>query len=191
MNIGLMIIIGIVFFLIVIVVYIISIYNNIVKEKNKCENAWSQIKVQLMRRYDLIPNLVETVKGYMKHERETLERVIQARNIASNTLNSNQINETIKNDNILTGALKSLFMVFERYPDIKANQNAMALQEEITSSENKIAFARQHYNDNVMFYNTFIQTFPQNIIANFFNFQKFEFFDLETSEAAKRPEIKF
>ncbi|MBP7653137.1 LemA family protein [Candidatus Dependentiae bacterium] len=172
----------------IIAFYAVGVYNGIVGLKNQSENSWSQIKVQLNRRYDLIPNLVESVKGYLKHERETLEKVIQARNMAAGSAN---ISDNIKNDNMLTGALKSLFMVMENYPELKANQNVMHLQEELVSTENKIAFARQLYNDTVMQFNTLIQSFPQNIIANSFNFKAFDFFNVESEETLKRPEVKF
>ncbi|HPG30495.1 MAG TPA: LemA family protein [bacterium] len=171
-----------------IILYCIGIYNNIIGLKNQSENSWSQIKIQLNRRYDLIPNLVEAVKGYLKHESETLEKVIKARNIAAGSAN---ISDNIKNENMLTGALKSLFMVMENYPELKANQNVMHLQEELVSTENKIAFSRQLYNDSAMQFNTLIQSFPQNLIANAFNFKQFDFFNVESEDVLKRPEVKF
>jgi len=188
-----MVILGIVFggllgIILVIFIFGAGVYNNIISLKTQAENAWSQIKVQLNRRYDLIPNLVETVKGYLNHERETLEKVIQARNMAAG---SSTVADSIKNDNILTGAMKSLFMVMEKYPDLKANQNVMQLQEEIVSTENKIAFARQHYNDSVMMLNRLIQSFPHNIIAGMFHFLPFDFFNVEDNEVLKRPDVKF
>jgi len=175
-------------FVILAFLWCVSIYNAIINIKNQTENSWSQIKIQLNRRHDLIPNLVEAVKGYIKHERETLEKVIQARNLAAN---SASISDNIKNENALTGALKSLFIVFENYPELKANQNVMQLQEELISTENKISFARQHYNDSVMRFNSLIQTFPHNFIANFFNFKAFDFFNVESEEFLKRPDVKF
>ncbi|HOK39626.1 MAG TPA: LemA family protein [bacterium] len=173
--------------IILLIIYIIAIYNRIINLKVKAENSWAQIKVQLERRYDLIPNLVEAVKGYMAHERETLEKVIKARNIASE---SKTINEQITNDNILSGTLKTLFAVMENYPDLKANQNVMKLQEELTSTENRISFARQSYNDAVMRYNTEINLFPSNIIAKKFNFQELKFYEVD-EKVSKTPEVKF
>lgn len=182
---------GIVIFLIIaailIFLYGTAIYNSMVRKKNDVSNAWSQIKVQLNRRYDLIPNLVNAVKGYMNHEKETLEKVIQARNMAAN---STSVKENIQNENMLTGALKSLFMVMENYPDLKANQNVMELQEELVSTENRISYARQHYNDSVMFYNNTLQVFPNNVIAGFFRFEKSDFFQIEDKNIEKAPEVK-
>lgn len=174
--------------IIVLVLFCIRIYNLLIKLDNKYKNAWSQIKVQLNRRYDLIPNLVNAVKGYLKHEQETLQKVIEARNIA---VNSKNISENIANENILSGALKSLFAVVEQYPDLKANQNVMQLQEELVSTENRISYSRQHYNDMVMLFNTKINSFPENIIANFFNFKEQVFFNVKNDEVLKRPEVSF
>jgi LemA protein len=147
--------------------------------RQSVKNAWSQIDVQLKRRYDLIPNLVETAKGYLKHERETLEAVIKARQMA---IDAEGVAEQAKAENMLTQTLRSLFAVSENYPDLKANQNMMALQEELTSTENKISFARQFYNDQVMRFNTYLQKFPNNVIAGMFNFQQEEFFEIEGAE---------
>jgi LemA protein len=169
----------------------IAIYNGLVNRRVETENAWSQISVQLKRRYDLIPNLVETVKGYASHEKETLERVIAARNLA---MGAHSRGEQIQAENMLTGALKSLFALSEAYPNLKANENFKALQEELTSTENKIGFARQHYNDAVGNYNSAIQRFPANLLAGMFGFKQVEFFQLEAAEAAavrEAPKVKF
>jgi LemA protein len=147
------------------VLWIASSYNGLVRLRNALQNAWAQIDVQLKRRHDLVPNLVETVKGYATHERETLEKVTQARNIA---VNAKGVAERAEAENILTGTLKSLFAVAEAYPDLKANVNFLNLQEELTSTENKVAFSRQYYNDSVMNYNTRIEVFPTNVVANLF-----------------------
>src|SRR6266481_3729424 len=156
--------------------WIAGSYNGLVRLRNQLENAWAQIDVQLKRRCDLIPNLVETVKGYAKHESGTLEKVIQARNMA---LAAKTVGERAEAENVLSGTLKSLFAVAEAYPDLKANQNFMSLQEELTSTENKIAFSRQFYNDTVMSYNTQIEVFPQNFIAGMFHFGRREFFEVK------------
>ncbi len=184
----LMVIGGIVVLLIIVV---ISIYNGLVNRRVETENAWSQIDVQLKRRYDLIPNLVETVKGYAGHEKDTLERVIQARNMA---INAKTVGEHSQAENMLTGALKSIFALSESYPDLKANQNFLGLQEELSSTENRIGFARQHYNDSTAQYNAALQRFPGNVIAGTFNFKEVEFFELDAAEAAavrEAPKVKF
>jgi LemA protein len=155
--------------------------------RNRVDNAWAQIDVQLKRRYDLIPNLVETVKGYASHEKETLERVIQARNMAMAATGVEQQGQA---ENMLTGALKSLFAVAEAYPDLKANQNFMQLQEELTNTEGKIAYARQFYNDSVMSFNTAIQSFPTNVLAGMFGFGEREYFEIEPA-AAEAPSVQF
>ncbi|MFO7589541.1 MAG: LemA family protein [Acidimicrobiia bacterium] len=152
-------------------------YNSLVRSRNKVDNAWSQIDVQLKRRYDLIPNLVETVKGYAKHERETLEAVTNARANAINAQEGGNVAEQAQAENVLSGALKSLFAVSEAYPDLKANQNFLQLQEELTSTDDRIAYSRQFYNDSVLSYNNSIQTVPKNVIAGMFNFEKREFFE--------------
>jgi LemA protein len=169
----------------------IGIYNGLVSRKVETENAWSQIDVQLKRRYDLIPNLVETVKGYASHEKETLERVIQARNAA---INAQSVSEHAAAENQLTGALKSIFALSESYPDLKANQSFLGLQEELTATENRIGFARQHYNDVVGGYNTALMRFPANLIAGMFGFRQVEFFQLDAAEAAavrQAPKVQF
>ncbi|MEW6325412.1 MAG: LemA family protein [Nitrospirota bacterium] len=161
--------------------WIILAYNRLVALRNQVKNAWHQIDVQLKRRYDLIPNLVEVVKDYMSFEQETLQKVIQARNQAMSAQGPTAHAEA---ENLLTGALKSLFALVENYPDLKANQNVARLQEELTSTENKIAFARQFYNDSVMGYNNAIQMFPSNIIAGSFQFRLEEFFAVPDTDKA-------
>ncbi len=161
----------------------IGMYNSLVTLRNRCDNGWSQIDVQLRRRYDLIPNLVETVKGYAKHEREVFEKVTQARAAA---VNAQTVKEQGQADNVLTGALKSLFAVAENYPELKANQNFLMLQEELAGTESKVAYARQFYNDTVMKFNMRQQVFPSNIIANMFGFKPREYFQIE-EEVAKGP----
>ncbi len=174
---------------IVIVLFIAGLYNKLVRLRAQVKNAWSQIDVQLKRRYDLIPNLVETAKGYIKHERETLEAVVKARQMAIDTKGG--VAEQAKAENMLTQTLRSLFAVVENYPDLKANQNMLALQEELTSTENKISFARQFYNDSVMKMNTTVQSVPTNIIAGMFNFKTEEFFQLESAAEREAPKVKF
>jgi LemA protein len=156
-------------------------YNGLVKRRNQVDNAWSQIDVQLKRRHDLIPNLVETVKGYAAHERGTFEAVTNAR---ANAINAQTPAEQAQAENVLTGALKSLFAVAEAYPDLKASQNFLSLQEEVTSTEDRISYARQFYNDSVLSYNTKIQQFPTVLIAGMFNFEKREFFDAAPEDTA-------
>jgi LemA protein len=169
----------------------IAVYNGLVNKKVETENAWSQIDVQLKRRHDLIPNLVETVKGYATHEKETLEKVIAARNAA---VNAHGVADQAQAENALTGTLKTLFAVSEAYPDLKANQNFLGLQEELTATENRIGFARQHYNDVVGQYNAALLRFPSNILANVFGFRQVEFFQLDPAEMAavrQAPQVKF
>jgi LemA protein len=160
----------------ILAVVLVGMYNGLVNLRNRIENAWAQIDVQLKRRYDLIPNLVETVKGYASHERETLEAVTQARNMA---VNAQGPQATAQAENMLSGALKSLFAVSEAYPDLKANQNFLNLQEELTGTEGKVAYARQFYNDTVLRYNTKIQTVPSSVIAGMFNFTEREYFEAD------------
>ena len=179
------------FFLIVVVVFFIfavTIYNRLVKLRNRCDNSWAQVDVQLRRRYDLIPNLVETVKGYAKHEREVFEKVTEAR---SKAINAGTVKEQGQAENMLTGALKSLFAVVENYPELKANQNFLMLQEELAGTEGKIAYARQFYNDTIMKFNVKQQVFPSNIIANMFNFKENEYFEIEEPEARGPVKVKF
>jgi len=171
---------AIVILVIVALLAFIALYNRLVVLRNRVDNAWSQIDVQLRRRYDLIPNLVETVKGYASHERETFEKVTQARNMA---IQAQGVVEQGKAENMLTGALKTLFAVAEAYPDLKANQNFLALQGELTSTEGKIAYARQFYNDSVMSFNTAIQRFPANMVAGMFGFTQRDYFEIEAAAA--------
>jgi LemA protein len=169
--------------IVAVAVMAIGMYNSLITLRNRCDNAWSQVDVQLRRRYDLIPNLVETVKGYAKHESGVFERVTQARAAA---VNAQTVKEQGQADNMLTGALKSLFAVAEAYPDLKANQNFLMLQEELAGTESKVAYARQFYNDVVMKFNMRQQVFPSNIIANMFSFKIKEYFQIE-EEVAKGP----
>jgi LemA protein len=176
---------------VVVILFVIVTYNSLVSRKVETQNAWSQIDVQLKRRYDLIPNLVETVKGYAAHEKDTLERVIAARNQA---MGARTVGEHAAAETQLTGAIRSLLAVAEAYPDLKANQNFLALQEELTATENRIGFARQHYNDVVTEYNTGLMRFPANIIAGMFGFRAADFFQLDAAEAAavrEAPKVKF
>jgi LemA protein len=161
----------------------VGMYNSLITLRNRCDNAWSQVDVQLRRRFDLIPNLVETVKGYAKHESGVFERVTQARTQAMGAATPKEAGQA---ENVLTGALKSLFAVAEAYPDLKANQNFLMLQEELAGTESKIAYARQFYNDVVMKFNMKQQVFPSNIIANMFAFKEKEYFEIG-DEAAKGP----
>ncbi|MGD8536715.1 MAG: LemA family protein [Candidatus Aminicenantes bacterium] len=170
------------------VIFVIGIYNRLVTLRNRCDNSWAQVDVQLRRRYDLIPNLVETVKGYAKHEREVFQKVTEAR---SQAINAGTVKDQGVAENMLTGALKSLFAVVENYPDLKANQNFLMLQEELAGTEGKIAYARQFYNDNVMQFNLKQQVFPSNIIASMFNFKEKEYFEIEEPEAREPVEVKF
>jgi len=185
--------------ILILIVWAVSIYNGLVAGRNQYENAFSQIDVQLTRRYDLIPNLVETVKGYMKFERETLEAVIQARNSAVSGLNVAKANpgdpaamqQLAGAENALTQTLGRLFALSEAYPDLKANQNMGQLQEELASTENRIAFARQAYNDQVMDYNNRCQMFPNMIIANLGNFQSAALLEIEAPEKREGVKVSF
>ncbi len=168
-------------FLVIIVAGVlmfVSMYNSLIKLRNQVKNAWSQIDVQLKRRHDLIPNLIETVKGYMTHERETLQNITNAR---SQAMNATGVKERAQAEGELSGAMSKFFLVVENYPDLKANQNFLALQEELTSTENKISFSRQSYNDQVLFYNNKIQTIPTNVIAGCSILKKKLFLKLKTS----------
>ena len=180
--------IAILVIIVLLVVFVIGIYNALVRLRNQVENAWSQIDVQLKRRHDLIPNLVETAKGYMKHERETFESITQAR---SQAMGAKGVADAAKAEGALTEALSKFMLVVENYPDLKANQNFLSLQETLTSTENKIAFARQGYNDQVLFFNNKIQMFPSNIIANMFNFTEREFFEIEDAAEREVPKVSF
>jgi len=172
---------------VVLILWIIGIFNALVRLRNQMKNAWAQIDVQLKRRHDLIPNLVETVKGYAGHEKQTLENVTQARNQAAGAAGGS-VGDIAKAETGLSQALGRLMVVVEAYPDLKANQNFLALQEELASTDNKIGFARQAYNDQVMFFNNKIQMFPSNIIAGMFGFKEGEFFEIE--DATEREAVK-
>ena len=166
----------------------IGLYNTLVRLKKRCDNGWAQIDVQLKRRYDLIPNLVETVKGYMAHEKEVLENVTKARQQA---IDVSGVKDQAQAENMLTGTLRTLFAVSENYPDLKANTNMLAMQEELVSTENKISFARQHYNDCVMVYNTRTETVPSNMVASVFGFRQVDFFELEDEAQREAPKVSF
>ena len=173
---------------VLLIIWIIAIYNGLVSAKLKVENAWSQIDVQIQRRFDLIPNFVETVKGYMTHESETFEKIT---NLRSSWANSSTVGEKAKLDNELSGALKTIMAVSENYPDLKASTNFSELSEELRNTENKISFSRQFYNDSVTMYNTKLEVFPSNIIANMFNFKSKELFEAENDEARKNVKVDF
>ena len=174
--------------LLVVIVAIIAMYNGLVQAKLKTENAWSQIDVQLQRRFDLIPNLVEAVKGYMKHEEEVLTKVTELR---TSWASASLVSEKAELDNQLSGTLKTIMAVSENYPDLKANQNFTQLQEELRSTENKISYSRQFYNDSVTMYNTKLQVIPTNIIASMFNFTPEELFKTDSEEARKNVKVDF
>ena len=173
---------------VLLVIVIISMYNGLVSARVKVDNAWSQIDVQLQRRFDLIPNFVETVKGYAAHESETFEKITSLRTAWAN---AGTVSEKAELDNQLSGALKTIMAVSENYPDLKANQNFMELQEELRNTENKISFSRQFYNDSVTMYNQKLQLFPSNIIAGMFNFQPRELFAVENAEVRKNVKVDF
>ena len=179
---------GLFFVALIAVVWVIGVYNSLVGLRNMVKNAWAQIDVQLKRRHDLIPNLVETVKGYAKHESGTLEAVIAARNQA---VKATSIDESIKAEQQLGGALGRLMVVMEAYPDLKANSNFLSLQEELTSTENKISFSRQYYNDEVMKYNTRLESFPANLVAGPFQFKPATFFEVTNEKEREAPQVKF
>ena len=193
------VLIGLVVLVIIIGVFVIGVYNKLVTLRNRYKNAYAQIDVQLKRRYDLIPNLVETAKGYMAHERGTLEAVTAARNIAyaaskaaaANPGDAAAMKSLASAETGLGGTLSRLMMVSEAYPDLKANQNMMQLTEELTSTENKISFARQAYNDSVMTYNTDREVFPSNLIAGMFNFGAAELFVIDKPEQKDAPKVSF
>lgn len=179
--------------------FLISIYNRLVSLRNQYKNNFSQIDVQLKRRYDLIPNLVETARAYMKHEKETLENVIRARNIAltaakdigGNPQNAQAMHQLSQAEGVLTGGLSKLLALAESYPDLKANQNMMQLTEELTSTENKISFSRQAFNDSVMVYNTTTEVFPNNVIAGMFLFKPAQLFEVEDAKVREVPKVSF
>ena len=182
---GIIIFIGIIILLIIIV---IALYNGLVNARQKVENAWSQIDVQLQRRFDLIPNLIETVKGYMEHEKTVLTKVTELRNAWAD---ASTIAEKADLDNKLSDTLKTIMAVSENYPDLKANQSFSELQEELRNTENKISFSRQFYNDSVTIYNTKLEVIPSNIIASMFKFKPKELFEVENEEARKNVKVSF
>jgi len=183
--IGLWVILGIIA---VVVLWFLGTYNGLVGLRNQVKNAWAQIDVQLKRRHDLIPNLVETAKGYVAHERGTLEAVTQARAAAMKAQGAAQAAQA---EGLLGAALSKFFAIAENYPELKANQNFLAIQEELASTENKISFARQFYNDRVMVFNTRIETIPANVVANMGGFQKAEFFEVQAAAEREAPQVKF
>jgi len=174
--------------LVLLILFVIAAYNALIQLRNQVDNAWSQIDVQLKRRHDLIPNLVETAKGYMQHERGTFEAITEAR---SRAMGAKTVSEASKAEGMLGEALSKFMLVVENYPDLKANQNFLALQEELTGTENRISFARQSYNDQVLFFNNKIQMFPSNIVANMFNFGKRDFFEIEVAAEREVPKVSF
>lgn len=179
----------VVLLIVLLAAFLISIYNSLVKLRQRVRNAWAQVDVQLRRRYDLIPNLVNTVKGYAQHEKTTLENVTEARNMA---VNAGNIKDKVMAENMLTGALRSLFAVAEAYPDLKANTNFMQLQTELSDTESKIAFSRQFYNDTVQKFNTKIEIFPNNLVAGMLGFTAADYFDLQDEpNARKAVEVEF
>jgi len=189
MGTGVLIVLGVVLgFLLLVVLIVAGMYNSLVRLRNQAKNAWAQIDVQLKRRHDLVPNLVNTVRGYATHEQKTLENVVTARNQAVGATN---VEDRIKAETALGGALGRLMVVMEAYPDLKANQNFLQLQEELTSTENKIAFARQFYNDGVMHYNTKLETFPSNMIGGMFSFRPAPLFEVTKEEEREAPQVKF
>ena len=173
---------------VLLIIFVIGAYNALIRLRNQVDNSWSQIDVQLKRRHDLIPNLVDTTKGYMKHERGTFEAITNAR---SQAMGAKSVSEASKAEGALGEALSKFMLVVENYPDLKANQNFLAVQEELTSTENKISFARQSYNAQVLFFNNKILMFPSNIVANVFNFGKRDFFELETAAEREVPKVSF
>jgi LemA protein len=174
----------------ILLIFFIATYNGLIRLRNQVRNAWAQIDVQLKRRHDLIPNLIETVKGYMKYERATLEAVTKARNLAQ-SLASGDVGARSKAEGELSGALARLLAVAERYPDLKANQNFLSLQEELTSTENKISFSRQYYNDSVLNLNNKTQMFPSNIVASMTGFKLGEFFEVTVAAEKEAPKVSF
>ena len=173
---------------IVVGLWFVITYNGLVRLRNAVKNAWSQIDVQLKRRYDLIPNIVETVKGYAAHEKTTLEQVIQAR---QRGIEASTVKDQAAAENMITGALRQLFALSEAYPNLKANENFLALQEELSSTENKIGFARQYYNDTVQAFNTRQQIFPANLVASMLGFEPAEFFEIEEPSHRQAPKVSF
>ena len=182
------VVIAIIVVLVLLILYVISTYNGLVSLRNKKDDQWSQIDVQLKRRADLIPNLVEIVKGYAKHESETLEKVIEARNTY---MTAKTPEEEMKASGEVTQALNKLLALSEAYPELKANENFLGLQKDVSDTEDKISYARQFYNDSVMTYNNKVQMFPTNIIANIFNFKESKFFEIENEKDKETPKVSF
>jgi len=183
--------VGLIILVVIVVVvggWLIGMYNGLVRLKNQVKNAWAQIDVQLKRRHDLIPNLVETVKGYAGHEKTTLENVVQAR---SKAVSAQGVGAQAQAEGELSSALGRLMVVVEQYPDLKANQNFLALQEELSSTENKISFARQYYNDAAMTYNNKTEMFPSNVVAGMFSFERADFFEVEEAGQREAPQVSF
>ena len=187
-GVALIVFLGLGAIILIVTLWFVVTYNGLVRLRNAVKNAWSQIDVQLKRRYDLIPNIVETVKGYAGHEKATLERVVQARQagIAAST-----VKDQAAAENMITGALRQLFALSEAYPNLKANENFLALQEELSSTENKISFSRQYYNDTVQTFNTRQEMFPANLVASMLGFQPAEFFEIELAAEREAPKVKF
>ena len=174
--------------ILIIIILIISLYNNLVKASQKVKNAWAQIDTQLKRRFDLIPNLIETVKKYMEHEEKTLTEISKAKNMFNEAL---KIDEKANANDMLTNGLKNIFALAEAYPELKANQNFALLQEELSKTEDKIAFSRQFYNDTVQMYNTLVMTFPTNLFAKIFGFTEEKFFEIENKSEKENVKVKF
>ena len=181
-----LVVIGVI--ILILLLYFITTYNGLVTLRNRVKDEWAQIDVQLKRRADLIPNLVETVKGYAKHEKGTLEEVVKARNALSS---ASTVDDEIDANNKITGALNKLFALSEAYPELKANENFLALQTDLKDTEEKISYARQFYNDTVLSYNNKVEMFPANIIANMFGFKQYEFFKVENKEEKEVPKVSF
>ncbi len=187
-SVAMVVLVIIIVVLLLLIFGVIGIYNALVRLRNQVDNAWSQIDVQLKRRHDLIPNLVETAKGYMTHERETFEAITNAR---ASAMGAKGVAGAAKAEGALGEAISKFMLVVENYPDLKANQNFLSLQEELTSTENKISFSRQNYNDQVLFFNNKIQMFPSNIIAGMFRFGKRDFFEIEVAAEREVPKVSF
>ena len=177
--------------IVLLAVFLVGMYNGLVRRRRQCENAWAQIDVQLKRRFDLIPNLINTVKGYAKHERELLENVTKARARVGEAREGGDVGSRVQAETALGGALRGLMVQVEAYPDLKANQNFLALQEELTSTENKIGFARQHYNDVATNYNAATETFPRNIVAGMFGFKERTLWEITDAAEREVPKVEF
>jgi LemA protein len=187
-GVALIVLLGLGAIIVIVTLWFVVTYNGLVRLRNAVKNAWSQIDVQLKRRYDLIPNIVETVKGYAGHEKDTLERVIKARQAG---IDASTVKDQAAAENMITGALRQLFALSEAYPNLKANENFLALQEELSSTENKISFSRQYYNDTVQTFNTRQEMFPANLVASMLGFQPAEFFEIELAAEREAPKVKF